>query len=56
VQEANVKYEFDRNNANYRSDYIALINKLQVEKCVSDDDDEVDAFRHDIENVEAGQP
>ncbi|HVX75648.1 MAG TPA: hypothetical protein VHB49_05950 [Bradyrhizobium sp.] len=55
VQEANAKYEFDRGNAGYRSDYIALINKLLSEKCV-DDNDEVDAFRHDIENIEAGQP
>jgi hypothetical protein len=55
VQEANAKYEFDRTNANYRADYITLINKLLAEKCV-DDDDEVEAFRHDIENVEAGQP
>ncbi len=55
VQEANAKYEFDRSNANYRADYIALINKLLAEKCVSDDD-EVDAFRHDIENVGTGQP
>ena len=55
VQEANAKYEFDRSNANFRAHYIALINKLLAKKCVSDDD-EVDAFRHDIENVQAGQP
>jgi hypothetical protein len=55
VQEANAKYEFDRSNTGYRSNYIGLINKLLDEKCV-DDDDEVDAFHHDIENVEAGQP
>jgi hypothetical protein len=55
VQEANAKYEFDRSSAGYRTAYIDLINKLLAEKCVTDED-EVDAFRHDIENVEAGQP
>lgn len=55
MKEANAKYEFDRSSSNYRADYIALINKLLAEKCVGDDD-EVEAFRHDIENIEAGQP
>jgi hypothetical protein len=55
VREANAKYEFDRSNANYRTNYIALINRLLERKCV-DDDEEVEAFHHDIENVEAGQP
>jgi hypothetical protein len=55
MQEANAKYEFDRSSARYRSDYIDAINKLLAKKCV-DDDDEVQAFRHDIENIEAGQP
>jgi hypothetical protein len=55
VQEANAKYEFDRGSERYRAAYIDSINRLLAEKCVSDDD-ELSAFRHDIENVEAGQP
>jgi len=53
VQEANAKYEFDRGSKRYRTTYIDAINKL-AEKCV--DDDVIDAFHHDIENIEAGQP
>jgi hypothetical protein len=55
VQEANAKYEFDRGSERYRTAYIDSINRLLAEKCVSDDD-ELSAFRHDIENVETGQP
>jgi hypothetical protein len=55
VQEANAKYEFDRGSERYRAAYIDSINRLLAEKCVSDDD-EINAFRHDIENVGAGKP
>jgi hypothetical protein len=55
LQEANAKYEFDRNSEAYRTAYIDSINKLLAEKCVSDDD-EINAFHHDIENIGAGQP
>lgn len=55
MQEANAKYEFDRSSKRYRTTYIDAINKLLAEKCI-DDNDEVDAFHHDIENIEAGQP
>ena len=55
VQEANAKYEFDRGNTSYRSAYVALINELIAGNCVADES-ERDEFRHDIENVESGQP
>lgn len=55
MQEANAKYEFDRSSERYRAAYIDAINKLLAKKCV-DDDDEVQAFHHDIENIEAGKP
>jgi hypothetical protein len=55
MQEANAKYEFDRDSARYRAAYIDAINKLLAEKCVSDDD-EINAFHRDIDNIEAGQP
>jgi hypothetical protein len=55
VQEANAKYEFDRGSERFRTAYIDSINRLLAEKCVSDDD-EINAFRQDIENAGAGQP
>jgi hypothetical protein len=55
VQEANAKYEFDRSNTSYRTAYIAVINQLLADKCVIGES-ELNAFRHDIENVRAGQP
>ncbi len=54
AQEANAKHEFDRGSAGYRTTYIDLVNRLLVGKCVADED-EADAFRQEIENVEAGQ-
>ena len=55
VQEANAKYEFDRGNTSYRTAYVAVINDLLDNKCVADES-ERDEFRHDLENVRAGQP
>jgi hypothetical protein len=55
VREANEKYEFDRGSASYRDAYVAMINKVLAEKCVTSED-ERNEFRHDIENVKAGQP
>ena len=55
MQEANAKYEFDRGNTSYRSAYVAVINELMAGNCVADES-ERDEFRHDIENVESGQP
>jgi hypothetical protein len=55
VQEANAKYEFDHGNTSYRTAYVAVINDLLDNKCVADES-ERDEFRHDLENVRAGQP
>jgi hypothetical protein len=55
VQEANTKYEFDRNNASYREAYIAAIKQILAEKCGTDEE-EIDAFHQDIANIEAGEP
>ena len=55
VQQANAKYEFDRGNTAYRDAYVAEINKVLAEKCVTDDD-ERDEFRQDIRMSRRVQP
>jgi hypothetical protein len=54
LRQASAKYDFDRNNEVYRSDYIATITKLLGDKCVSDQS-EIDVYRRDMEMIEAGK-